>query len=174
MTPTPGSETSAVADVLAPYCTGIGVDMGYGGMKIVPTAWAFDMPTPYVKLPHDRQQLRGTCENLSFICDGALDYIYSSHLLEDFTYQHLATVIIPEWRRVLKQGGLLIINCPDQQRFVSHCQKTGQPMNAAHKESDFSLKTFQQNVLNQTGPWFTDLEEPSHGAYSWLLVTCKT
>ena len=34
------SETSAVRDLLAPYCAGDGLDLGYGGDPIVPHAIA--------------------------------------------------------------------------------------------------------------------------------------
>src|SRR5690348_13347447 len=132
------SETDTCREIIAPYCTGIGMDVGYGGSKIVPSAWAFDMPRPYTNVGHDRQQLKGDCRDFSFLCAGALDYIFSSHLLEDFSYFEL-NQIIPEWRRVLRDGGLFITNCPDQQRFVRHCALTGQGLNMAHKEADFSL-----------------------------------
>ena len=168
-----GSETSTVTDILAPYCVGIGCDIGYGGKKIVPEAWAFDLPHPYTKVGEDRQQLRGDCRHLSFLCDEALDYLYSSHVLEDFTYEQLRSVILPEWRRVLKHNGLLVVNCPDQQRFLAHCQRTGQPMNLAHKEPDFSLLTFKHEVLDQIGPWINEFVKPEHGAYSWLAVWRK-
>ena len=168
-----GSETSTARDILAPYCEGLGLDLGAGGAKIVPHAWAFDLHRPYTKVGEDRQQLRGDCRSLSFICDEALDYVYSSHLLEDFTYEQLRSIILPEWRRVLRSSGLLILNCPDQQRFVAHCRATGQGMNLAHKEDDFSLLTFKHEVLDLTGPWINEFVQPNHGAYSWLGVWRK-
>ena len=87
------SETSKSKDILAPYCTGIGMDVGYGGEKVVPTAWAFDLPNPYTCVGEERQQLRGDCRKFPFLCDYALDYIYSSHVLEDFTYGELEDII---------------------------------------------------------------------------------
>jgi ubiquinone/menaquinone biosynthesis C-methylase UbiE len=166
------SETSKSRHLLAPYCVGIGMDVGYGGEKIVDTAWAFDMPQPYTSVGSHRQQLRGDCRSFPFICDNALDYIYSSHVLEDFTYEELVP-IINEWRRVLKPEGLIITNCPDQQRFLAHCAATGQGTNDAHKEADFSLNTFNNNVLSQTGPWKTIYEQDEFQEYSWLQVIKK-
>lgn len=167
------SETAASREILAPYCAEpLGWDIGFGGDPVVPHAIAFDMPRPYTKVGDGQQILRGDCRDLYMGCDGAAPWIHSAHLLEDFSYTELATVIIPEWRRVLKQGGLLITNCPDQQKFLAHCAATGQGINCAHLEADFSLHTFKARVLAHTGEWETVLEVPEHGAYSWLLV-CK-
>ncbi len=167
------SETAACRELLAPYCSEpIGLDVGYGGSKIVPHAWAFDMPNPYTKVGDDRQQLRGDARTFPFIADGALDWIYSSHLLEDFSYRELI-LVVSEWRRVLKPGGLMVTNCPDQQKFLAHCATTGQGLNMAHLEQDFSLKTFTENVLAHTGPWKDVYIHESFGAYSWLLVIEK-
>lgn len=171
-TPAHVSETSLSRSILAPYCDGIGMDVGYGGDRVVPHAWAFDMVQPYTKVGQDRQQLRGDCRRFPFLCDGALDWIYQSHLLEDFTYEDLVP-IIKEWRRVLKPGGLLITNCPDQQKFLAHCAKTGQGINMAHKEATFSLATFNAKVLAPSGSWETVFEDPNHGPYSWLQVVRK-
>ena len=166
------SETSKSKDILAPYCTGIGMDVGYGGEKVVPTAWAFDLPNPYTCVGEERQQLRGDCRKFPFLCDYALDYIYSSHVLEDFTYGELED-IIAEWRRVLKLGGLLITNCPDQKKFLEHCQKTGQGINEAHKEPNFSLENFKYRVINRCGDWEVVYEQDNFDDYSWLQVLRK-
>jgi predicted SAM-dependent methyltransferase len=166
------SETEKSREFLAPYCTGIGMDVGYGGNKVVPDAWAFDMPQPYTNVGGDRQQLRGDCQSFPFLCDNALDYIYSSHVLEDFVYCDLIN-IITEWRRVLKPGGVIVTNCPDQQRFLAHCAATGQSINANHKEPDFSLHNFKTIVLPSTGKWDVIFEIDPFQEYSWLLVIKK-
>jgi predicted SAM-dependent methyltransferase len=130
------------------------------------------MPQPYTQVGGDRQQLRGDCKSLPFICDNALDYIYSSHLLEDFSYGDLIP-LINEWRRCLKPGGLLIINCPDQQKFLAHCAATGQGTNPYHKEPDFSIVNFKSRVLANTGGWEIVFEDSAFQEYSWLLVAKK-
>jgi len=172
------SETAAARETLAPYCSEpIGIDFGFGGDKIVPHAWAFDMSQAYTSVGGDRQQVIAYADRpLQFLADGAMDWIYSSHLLEDFHYFELSSVL-REWRRVLKSGGLLVTNCPDQQKFVAHCtahmERTGQDIrNLAHKEADFSLETFRA-VLNQTGAWEEVFVQPEAGAYSWYLVVRK-
>jgi hypothetical protein len=166
------SETRAARARLAQYCVGRGLDIGYGGDCISENAWSFDQPVPYTNVGNDRQMFRGDCRKLSFICDGALDFIYSSHLIEDFFYGDQIG-IISEWRRCLALGGVLILNCPDQKRFLAHCAATGQGTNENHKEPDYSLRTFFDRVLVFSGAWEILLEVPSVGAYSLYLVARK-
>jgi ubiquinone/menaquinone biosynthesis C-methylase UbiE len=167
------SETAVARSILSPFCSGLGLDIGFGGSAIVDSAITFDLPQPYACYQEKHKQiLRGDCRNLSFICDNALDYIYSSHVLEDFTYAELVP-ILTEWRRILRSGGLLITNCPDQQRYESFCKNNSSvTANAAHKEQDFSLETFKQ-VTNTIGQWETIFEQPEAGAYCWYLVLKK-
>lgn len=168
------SEADQARPHLAKFCEGIGFDMGFGGSATVPHAITFDMPQMYCpSISGHTQILRGDCRRLPFVCDNALDYLIQHHLLEDFTYEDLVP-IIKEWRRVLKPGGLLICNCPDQMRFVAWCAKTGQGLNLAHKEQDFSLNNFKTRVLEKTGPWEQVFELPDDGKYSWYLVVRKT
>lgn len=163
------SETAVCRDRLAPFCTGLGLDIGAGGDRICPLALTFDMPTPYTKVANVPQILRGDCRDLGMFCDSVLDFIYSSHLLEDFTYHELIP-IITEWRRVLKPGGKLVIYCPDQPIYAAHCAATGQPYNEAHKEPDFTLLTFFDRVITPTGPWKIIHQKALVDTYSWEAV----
>jgi len=166
------SETASSRSILAPYCVGKGIDCGFGGDLVVPHAWAYDMVGgSYGAVGQDRQQLRGDCRKFPWLCDNALDFIYSSHLLEDFYFSELLD-ILKEWRRVLREGAVLVLNCPDQSRFEAHCAKTGQGLNLNHKEKTFSLATFRK-VLDQTGKWEEVYCLPDHPPYSWLLVVKK-
>lgn len=166
------SETAHARPHVAKFCTGLGLDIGFGGDKIVPEALSMDLPKPYTKVGEDKQILRGEAGRLDFLCDEVLDYIYSSHLVEDFTYPALVQML-KEWRRVLKPNGLLIIVAPDEGIYSAHCRATGQPYNAAHKNKDFSLGTFMSTAL-QAGMW--QRVAHSHqliGTYSWWCVLRK-
>lgn len=165
------SETDTCREILKEFCEGFGLDMGFGGSAIVPTAITFDMPQAYTNVGGDKQIMQGDARSLSMFCDDSLDYIFSSHLLEDMTYGELA-LVLTEWRRVIKPNGLLITNCPDQQKFLAHCERTGQGLNLAHKETDFSLKKFME-VLMFVGSWQMVKTVSEHGPYSWLLVVRK-
>jgi predicted SAM-dependent methyltransferase len=162
------SETSASRHLLAPYCNLPVLDIGYGGDPILPEAVTFDLVKPYTKVGGAVQMLRGDCRSMPYICDGSFMTVFSSHLVEDFAYGDLLYVLA-EWRRILKSNGNLIINAPDQQKFLAHCQATGQGINLAHVEPDFCMTKFV-DVLLETGDWGAKFLCPSFGAYSWLGV----
>jgi hypothetical protein len=168
------SETDTCREILLPFikdCKWI-LDVGFGGSALCDRALTFDMPQAYTRMGDDKQILQGSCRDLSMFCDQSLCAIFASHLIEDFQYTDQIN-IITEWRRVLKSGGLLLINCPDQQRFLAHCSRTAQPINTAHYEQDFSLQNFKDRVLRFTGDWKEAFCKPNHGPYSWLLVVRK-
>lgn len=170
------SETAAARDILAPYCEGRGLDLGFGGSAIKPDdplCLTMDMAVGYCPSLEGHQQVfKGDATKLDFLCDETMDYIYHSHLIEDFTWDEIPA-IMNEWRRVLRFGGHMVINCPDEPIYRAHCEKTGQPYNEAHKNADFSLATFKERIVPQTGPWEVVYENPLHGAYCWLLCLKK-
>jgi hypothetical protein len=167
------SECATSREIFAPYCVGLGVEAGFGGAATVPHVLTSDQKTPYTNVGGDKQIFQNDCRDFSFMCDGVLDFFVHIHLAEDFSYTELAGKIIPEWRRLLKPGGLLLTNCPDQKKFLAHCAKTGQGTNDAHLEQDFSLENWNKRVLPATGPWNVIFEEPNHGPYSFLQVIRK-
>jgi predicted SAM-dependent methyltransferase len=164
------SETSKCRARLDPYCVGYGADLGFGGDPINERAVRVDMPQPYTQLGKYPVQLGGNADALVWFADGSLDYLYSSHLLEDFIDTR---AVLVEWLRVLKVGGRLIIYCPDEQRFRAHCQATGQPYNPYHKHADFSI-TFVKRILAELGQTTYLYENPDVDGYSWEFVCVKT
>lgn len=172
------SETATSREIFRPYCTGkLGADLGFGGDAFLdePTCLTFDMPQAYTSVGQDRQILKGSCTDLSMFCDGALEYIHTSHLGEDFHWHQLRDFIVPEWRRVLRPGGLLLTNCPWQQKYLEVNRRNGtmHTINLAHKEQNFGLDTWNSEVMSRTGSWEIIFEEPNHGEYSWLQVARK-
>ena len=164
------SETSKCRGRLASYCMGYGVDLGFGGDPIVEHAIRIDLPSPYANVGKYPVQLGGQAENLRWFCDGVLDFVYSSHLLED--YQDTEAVL-REWLRVLKPGGSLVLFCPDEQVFRRHCQETGQPYNPFHVHDHFSL-AYVKNHLERIGKTRVIYESYPVDIYSWDLVCEKT
>ena len=163
------SETSKCRARLAPYCSGYGLDLGFGGDPITPFAIRMDMPTPYAYAGDYPVQLGGTAENLHWFRDGVLDFIYSSHLLEDYVDTE---AILREWLRVLRPGGRLVIFCPDEQVYRKHCAITGQPYNTHHIHADFSLQKVKDH-LDHIGGTKVIYETPLVDVYSWDLVCEK-
>lgn len=169
------SECATSRHIFEPYCKGLGVDIGFGFDALIKTELGLtsDQPQPYTAVGKDKQIFRNDCRDFSFLCDETMNWVASHHLAEDFSYSELAQKIVPEWRRILKKGGLLLTNCPDQQRFLAHCARTGQGTNDAHLEQDFSLATWNRHVVAHTGPWEIVLEVPEHGPYSFLQILRK-
>ena len=162
------SETSKCRSRLAHYCKGYGLDLGFGGDPITPNAIRVDLPTPYTAVGKAPVQLGGDASKLIWFRDECLDFVYSSHLLED--YEDTESVL-REWLRVLKPGGHLVTFCPDEQVYRKHCVATGQPYNTAHKHADFSLE-FVKRILEKIGQSTNIYENPLVDVYSWDLA-CK-
>ena len=164
------SETSKCRARLAPFCAGNGLDLGFGGDAITESAVRVDFANPYSRTAGQPVQLGGDCRHLTWFKDGTLDYVYSSHLLEDFEDTE---AVLKEWLRVIKPGGLLILFCPDEQIYRAHCAKTGQYYNENHKHADFSLKKVKE-ILAACGQTDVLHEVPLTHIYSWELVIRKT
>lgn len=164
------SETSKCRLRLSPYCVCSGVDLGPGGDPITETALRADLPQPYSHVGFFPPQLTGDATKLFWFRDACLDYVYSSHLLEDFEDTE---AILIEWLRVLKPGGNLILFCPDEQVYREHCRTTGQPYNKMHKQPDFSLAKVE-NILAKIGQSTTIHAIPLIDVYSWELVARKS
>jgi SAM-dependent methyltransferase len=164
------SETSKCRARLAPYCTGYGLDLGFGGDPITPASIRMDMIKPYADyLGIHPVQLGGDVTDLYWFRDGVLDYVYSSHVLEDFVEVEL---VLSEWLRVLKRGGRLVIYCPDEQIYRKYCADTGHPYNIHHVHADFSL-AFVQRALARLGLTRELHSAPRVEIYSWEIVVEK-
>jgi SAM-dependent methyltransferase len=162
------SETSKCRASLAPFCVGDGVDIGFGGDPIVPTAIAMDLPERYARYLENPQHLHGDGASLHWFRDGTLDYVFSSHVLEDF--QDTAGVL-KEWLRVLKPGGRLVLYLPDEQTYRANCRREGKPPNAHHVHEHFGL-AYLKSCLPMLGLEIEHERFPV-GIYSFELVVRK-
>lgn len=128
-----------------------------------------DLPRPYASTGSYPVQLGGQAEDLHWFRDGVLDFVYSSHLLEDYVDTE---AVLREWLRVLKPGGRLVIFCPDEQLYRRHCAATGQPYNYHHVHDDFSLERVKEH-LRHIGNTRVIYEVGLIDVYSWELVCEK-
>ncbi len=96
------SETAKCRDRLGEYCQGNGVDLGAGGDLITADSISVDLPKPYRNVGKVKPNLKGDARNLIWFKNGVLDYVYASHLLEDFKDTEK---VLKEWLRVLKPEG---------------------------------------------------------------------
>lgn len=83
------------------YCTGEGLDVGYGGDVITPTAAGWDLRNG------DAQYLEG-------VEDESFDYVYSSHCIEHMLNVRVA---LQNWFRVVKPGGFLLLYLPHRDLY---------------------------------------------------------
>lgn len=128
------SETAKYRHLTAPYCTGCGVDIASQGVAVVPWAISFDLPE-FEFLHYSNGQppkgpihLRGRATDLPFE-DESLDFVYCSHLLEDYA-DYLPA--LTEWNRCVRIGGYIIILVPDKKLWAEALAR-GQAPNCSHR-----------------------------------------
>ena len=145
------SETQSCRERLSLYCAGNGLDLGFGGDAILLSAITVDreLADPLrAKVSHsDPTHLVGDVSDLRWFKDNVMDYVFSSHVLEDF--QDTST-LLAEWLRVLRPGGNLVLFLPDQAAYEAHCAKHHTLPNQAHIHSNFSLE-FVLKALSSIG-----------------------
>jgi len=164
------SETSKCRERLEKYCVGNGLDIGYGGDPITPSSITLDLPSPLSKRGDWPQNLRGDGRDLYWFRDSVLDYVYSSHVLEEFEN---TGEVLKEWLRVIKPGGFLVLYCPDEQVYREWCKLSGQSYNKRHKIENFSLE-YVKSVIAKLGISCEVVYERAHvDKYSFELVVRK-
>jgi ubiquinone/menaquinone biosynthesis C-methylase UbiE len=132
------SETSKVRHLVINYCQGQGCDIGFGGDKIKKeNCTGIDYAQPYAYTGKDKVDIACDVMNEKIpVADNTFDYVYTSHLIEDFTDTRQA---LEDFIRILKPGGTLILVFPDQQKYEAHCRRTGQTLNTHHIHRDMGL-----------------------------------
>lgn len=163
------SETSKCRARLEQFCVGTGVDVGHGGDLIAPHAIGVDLPRPYTRVGKDVTHLAGDGRCLSWFRDGVLDFVYSSHLLEDFKEP---LDVLRDWCRTLKVGGVLILYCPDEVKYREECHKHGFSPNQNHAWEEFNLGTVK-TVMSSIDGMEVVYENPHVDVYSWEAVWRK-
>jgi ADP-heptose:LPS heptosyltransferase len=146
-----GKIVEALADALeADPATLCGVEVGTGGAPLIEQAISVDLPIPYTKCGMAPIHLKGRGERLGWLTDGSMDYLYSSHLFEDFASEDNRE-IFREWLRVVRPGGVMALLLPDQERYLRYCSSRGQPPNEHHKIPTFGPEYMADLVRSQEG-----------------------
>ena len=94
-------EADFCRDRLVQYCRGRGIDIGCGDNKILPEAVGVDIDDVANEVTADARQLPFE--------DESMDYVFSSHCLEDFED---TGGVLAEWMSVLRPGGNLVLYLP--------------------------------------------------------------
>lgn len=164
------SETSKIRDQVIGYCQGNGLDIGHGGDPIKPTAITIDLPEGMANCGDHPTNIVGDARTLPWFRDDSLDYIYSSHTLEDMEDMNGP---LYDWVRVLRPGGRLVLILPDQKRYEKHCRDHEMEPNPSHKHLDLCLALARQMVLLH-GRLRIIHEFQENGGYSFGIVCEKT
>jgi ubiquinone/menaquinone biosynthesis C-methylase UbiE len=140
------SETAKVRHLVLPFCKGKGCDIGFGGDKIVKeNCDGIDFAQPYTNTGNDKVDIPCVIGKEKIpVTDNYYDYVYSSHLIEDFED---TSSVLSDFIRVLSNNGSLILVFPDQPKYKEHCLATGQPLNLYHIHDNMGLN-FMFDVLN--------------------------
>lgn len=141
------SETSKVRHLVLKYCVGLGCDIGHGGDKIKPSAVGIDLPTPYTCVGRHLNDFPWDIATGPIpIPNNYFDYVYSSHLIEDFED---TGKILMEFARILKTNGNLILVFPNQMIYEGYCCIRNRSPNPhhAHKTMGFDFMMDAISVL---------------------------
>lgn len=168
-----GAESYAVKNEILKFITEDmnGVDIGSGGAPILMSSISMDRTKKGIF--SNLIQLKGDAGDLYWFKDEVLDYVFSSHCLEDFVHED-KEVILREWLRVLKTNGHLILLLPDEQIYRKHCKETGQNYNFDHKDETFSLNKLRSTVKFTLNNMITEVyANEKVGPYSFLIIYKK-
>ena len=144
------SESAKYLHLTRPYLEGRGIDCGSGSWPVVPWAIQIELPKELFKhytgreLP-DHVEWPGDIGDLPFK-DNVLDFVYSSHLIEDFPREEIPDnpkryswpQLFREWYRVLKPGGYMVIIVPEV-KLWARTLELGQTPNCSHWAPEPSL-----------------------------------
>lgn len=99
----------------------------------------------------------GDANDLSRFEDGTFAQIYASHVLEHFPMKSVVS-LLSEWRRVLGEGGSLMVSVPDLKTLCRLFLTEGYPIDGRHhlvrimyggqcNEHDFHYGGYDQELL---------------------------
>ena len=95
---------------VAKWCRGLGIDIGCGSKRLSPSVLSTDnYLSTGVDLLWDHLQ-KGPYP----FEDQAFDFVFSSHVIEDFSPEDIPRVFA-EWWRMVKIGGYLVLLVPDME-----------------------------------------------------------
>ena len=154
-----GNESAKVKYDVIPYMRGRGVDLGCGPWKIFPHCIGVDI------IPGADVCARVT--HLDQFASGSMDFVYSSHTLEDIEDTEGA---LREWWRLLKVGGFLILYLPHKEFYPNIGQPGGNP---AHKHDFMPHDVIE--VMRRIGGFDLKVKEDRNQnfEYSFLQVYQK-
>jgi len=163
------SETSFFREETLPYCRGNGLDIGYGGDPIKPTAITIDFALEGQFCGDHPCHIVGDARKLPWFAAHSFDYVYSSHCLEDFAETRQ---VLREWMRVVKRGGFLVLLLPDQRKYEQYCRENNLESNPGHQIENFGPEYLGRVLKKVWGAKIVRIKE-NLGPYNFLFVIKK-
>jgi SAM-dependent methyltransferase len=151
-----------------------GLDIGFGGDPLLINSICMDMPERYSinVIETAPQNLFGDCRNLYWFSDCCLDYVYSAHVLEDFLESEIK-LILKEWVRIVKNGGLLILDLPNERKYRDVCKQRGYRSNPRHLIIDMSPNYILDKTRDLEISLIDLVEDLPPDNYSFLMIWKK-
>lgn len=145
-----------------PWTQGTGLDLGCGDIKLWPSSMGIDNG------PGRAKNLSGDVSKLQLIASEGVDYVFSSHCLEDLDD---TAATLAEWWRVLKVGGHLVLYLPHAEFYP----RIGTPGANNNHKHDFLPEDIVRHMQAVAPDWvLRDNQERNTGdEYSFLQVYTK-
>lgn len=171
------SEASKIRDKIIVYCEGKGVDIGCGQKKIKPDAVGVDFNEQYNHKDHPKtdSDFKGGFDAFFKMCSEKkrepFDYIFSSHLLEDYDKP---ADIIKRWIPWVKPGGYIISVLPIEEVYRGVTSNK----NEAHKRwwkgsEEFLTHLLEEDVMKGMECVDSSMNSEPVGGYSFYVVLRK-
>lgn len=133
---------------------GNGVDVGCGTMRIDEMIPSMDRQPNYL---YANAQWCWDCKDLELFNDNKLDFIFSSHCLEDF--ENIPKVFLSWWRK-LKPAGVMLLLLPDMEsgRYPKVGEPRGNPSHRTNVGKNF-IRTMLTKLKKESGIKYEILQE---------------
>jgi len=158
-----GNEMAKCRNRVASYLRGAGLDLGCAKAKVCEGAIGIDNAHKEADVQID---LSGV-DALRIFSDGAFDYVFSSHCLEDF---HATDAVLSEWWRVIRPGGHIILYGPDPD-FYPKIGTVG--ANPSHKTDLYWHDVWALLEAYGNAELIQHSRHNESNEYSWQLVARK-
>lgn len=173
----PKAESFYMRELAEKYLVGRGVDVACGCEKVIPSAIGIDLPVQYGIDGHPKTvaEVRGRWLDVAaaFI-PAQLDYVFTSHLLEDFEDIELIPYLQTMFA-ALKKNGIFMAYQPVEEEYRAHCLATSQVYNDAHRQKWTGAEDFVRCVQRLTRGVEIQLIDcgKGPGPYSFYVVMRK-
>lgn len=160
-----GNEARKIAPFIAPYTRGRGLDVGCGNDKAYPHFIGVDNGGVFGR--GQGESISSDIRDLSMFASGSMDFVFSSHALEDLEDTVGA---LTEWWRVIRPGGHLVLYLPHKSFYPN----IGQPGGNPHHKHDFLPQDIIA-AMKEVGSWEMLENEERHrdNEYSFFQVFRK-